>query len=58
MDLVEMVDRSGKRVWQGNFTPLTGAAAPKQPPGLYFVRLYSLPGALLREYAMEVKTAP
>jgi hypothetical protein len=55
---LEMVDRAGKRVWQGNFTPLTGAAAHEQPPGLYFVRLYSLPGALLREYAMEVKPGP
>ena len=53
---LEMVDRTGKRVWQTNFTPAAGVAAPEQAPGIYFVRLYSLPGALLREYVMEIKT--
>jgi hypothetical protein len=53
---LEMVDRAGKRVWQTNFAPAAGVAAPEQQPGIYFVRLYSLPGALLREYVMEIKT--
>src|ERR1700730_9290087 len=53
---LEMVDRTGKRVWQTNFAPAAGVAAPEQQPGIYFVRLYSLPGALLREYVMEIKT--
>jgi hypothetical protein len=53
---LEMVDRTGKRVWQTNFAPAAGVAAPEQEPGIYFVRLYSLPGALLREYVMEIKT--
>ena len=55
---LEMVDRTGKRVWQTNFTPAAGIAAPEQAPGIYFVRLYSLPGALLREYVMEIKAGP
>jgi hypothetical protein len=53
---LEMVDRTGKRVWQTNFAPAAGIAAPEQEPGIYFVRLYSLPGALLREYVMEIKS--
>jgi hypothetical protein len=53
---LEIVDRTGKRVWQTNFAPATGVGAPEQEPGIYFVRLYSLPGALLREYVMEIKT--
>ena len=53
---LEIVDRTGKRVWQTNFAPAAGIAAPEQAPGIYFVRLYSLPGALLREYVMEIKT--
>jgi hypothetical protein len=53
---LEIVDRTGKRVWQTNFVPAAGVAAPEQAPGIYFVRLYSLPGALLREYVMEIKT--
>jgi len=53
---LEMVNRTGKRVWQTNFAPAAGIAAPEQAPGIYFVRLYSLPGALLREYVMEIKT--
>ena len=53
---LEIVDRTGKRVWQTNFAPAAGVAAPEQVPGIYFVRLYSLPGALLREYVMEIKT--
>jgi hypothetical protein len=53
---LEMVDRTGKRVWQTNFAPPAGVVAPGQEPGIYFVRLYSLPGVLLREYVMEIKT--
>ncbi len=55
---LEILDRTAKRVWEGNFARLAGASVPEQPPGLYFVRLYSIPGAMLREYAMEVKPLP
>ncbi|PWU03317.1 MAG: hypothetical protein C5B51_19230 [Terriglobia bacterium] len=54
---LEVVDRNGKRVWQGTIGTGGEAEAPQQPPGLYFVRLYDAPGTLLREYAMEVKAA-
>ncbi len=48
---LEMVDRSGKRVWSGTFP---GAPAASAPAGTYFVRLYSPSGTLLREYGLEV----
>ena len=52
----EMVDRNGKRVFQGEFVPGKGIEAPSQPAGVYFVRLYTIPGVLLREYALEVRS--
>ena len=53
---LRILDRTGKRTWQGNFLSSAGGASiPQQPPGIYFVELYSIPGTLLREYAMEVK---
>jgi hypothetical protein len=52
---LEIVDTTGKRAWQGNFKPEVGASAPALAPGIYFVRLFNIPGTLLREYVMEVK---
>ena len=51
---LEMVDSAGKPVWKGA-TP--GASAPPVPAGLYFVRVYSAAGELLREYGLEVGAA-
>jgi anti-sigma factor RsiW len=54
---MEMVDRSGNRVWQAT-VPARGSKAdfkvPGTQPGVYFVRLYRPPGELLREYGFEV----
>ena len=50
---LEMVDRIGNRVWQGA-TP--GASVPPARPGVYFVRVYSPSGELLREYGLEVES--
>jgi len=54
---LRILDRAGKGVWQENFKPADGAAAPEQAPGVYFVELYSIQGTLLREYVMEIKAA-
>jgi hypothetical protein len=55
---LEMVDRSGNRVWQAT-VPARGPKAdfkvPGTHPGVYFVRLYRPPGELLREYGVEVQ---
>jgi hypothetical protein len=48
---LEMVDRSGKNVWKGAFP---GGAVPSPAPGIYFIRIASPAGELLREYALEV----
>jgi Putative zinc-finger len=53
---LEMVDRNGKRVFQRDFTPGKGVEAPSQTSGIYFVRLYTIPGVLLREYALEIRS--
>src|ERR1039458_9030125 len=54
---LEMVDRSGNRVWQAT-VPARGSKAdfkvPGTQPGVYFVRVYRPPGELLREYGFEV----
>jgi hypothetical protein len=52
---LQILDRTGKRIWQGNFKAGNAVAVPEEPSGIYIVELYTLPGALLREYAMEVK---
>jgi hypothetical protein len=55
---LEMVDRSGNRVWQAT-VPARGSKAdfkvPRTQPGVYFVRVYRPPGELLREYGFEVE---
>jgi hypothetical protein len=54
---LEMVDRSGNRIWQAT-VPARGSKAdfkvPRTQPGVYFVRLYRPSGELLREYGFEV----
>lgn len=52
----EMVDRNGRRVFQRDLIPGKGVETPAQAPGIYFVRLYTTPGVLLREYALEVRS--
>lgn len=49
---LEMVDALGKTVWRGSFP---GARVPARPAGLYFVRVSSIGGELLREYSLEVR---
>jgi hypothetical protein len=55
---LEMVDRSGNRVWQAT-VPARGTKAdfkvPRTSPGVYFVRVYRPAGELLREYGFEVQ---
>jgi anti-sigma factor RsiW len=55
---LEMVGRSGNRVWQAT-VPARGSKAdfkvPRTQPGVYFVRVYRPPGELLREYGFEVQ---
>jgi hypothetical protein len=55
---LRILDRSGKPVWQGNFKTATGALIPAQGPGIYIVELYTIPGAMLREYVLEAKAQP
>jgi hypothetical protein len=52
---LQILDRTGKRIWQGNFKAGNAVAVPQQPLGIYIVELYTIPGTLLREYAMEIK---
>lgn len=56
---LEMVDRSGNRVWQAA-VPAGGSKAdvkvPGTQPGVYFVRVYGPSGELLREYALEAES--
>ncbi len=55
---LEMVDRSGQRVWQAT-VPGQGSKAdfkvPGAQPGVYFVRVYGPSGELLREYGFETQ---
>ena len=52
---LQILDRTGKRIWEGNFKAGSAVAVPEEPLGIYIIELYTLPGTLLREYAMEVK---
>jgi predicted anti-sigma-YlaC factor YlaD len=56
--LIEMVDQSGNRVWQGTIaSPLSAASvtAPPQKRGMYFVRVVLPSGETLREYGLEIR---
>lgn len=48
---LEVVDRFGKRVWQGAYP---GAVTDPLGPGVYFIRISSPQGDLYREYGLEV----
>lgn len=55
---IEMVDRSGKRVWQGAIANPAAAASVTVPPqkrGMYFVRVALPSGETLREYGLEIR---
>jgi hypothetical protein len=55
---VEMVDRSGYRVWRGGFPSLgaTGSVpVPAQKGGAYFVRVTLPSGETLREYSLQLQ---
>jgi hypothetical protein len=57
---LEIVDQLGKRVFQTTFAPAQGASPRVSglAEGVYFARLYSPPGDLLREYALSVGQVP
>jgi hypothetical protein len=50
---LEMVNQTGKQVWRGD---LSGQRAriPGQSSGMYFVRIYTDAGELLREYGLQI----
>jgi hypothetical protein len=55
---LQMVDRLGKQVWQGNVISQDSKAAasvPQMADGVYFVRVFMPSGELLREYGLEVE---
>ena len=54
---LELVDSVGRKVWDGAFQA-GGVQAPRQDPGVYFVRLKSSSGEVLREYGLEVSKTP
>jgi len=58
---LEIVDQFGKEVWRANVVPGPAAASgvkmPGMSPGTYFVRLYDPSHVLLREYAVEARSA-
>lgn len=49
---VQMVNRTGQPVWTGKFP---GGIVSPQSRGMYFVRLYTPAGELLREYGLEIE---
>lgn len=54
---VEVVDADGQAVWSGSFAA-SGTRVPPQRPGIYFVRIRSSNGELLREYGLEISRTP
>jgi len=54
---LEIVDAVGGKVWEGAFQA-GGVQAPRQDAGVYFVRLKSSSGEVLREYGLEVSKTP
>jgi hypothetical protein len=55
---IEMVDRSGNRVWQGaiaNPVSTASVTVPPQKRGMYFVRVALPSGETLREYGLEIR---
>jgi hypothetical protein len=53
---LEIVDARGGVTWKGTFEPAgRSVKVPAQRQGIHFVRIYSLEGALLREYGLDVR---
>ena len=52
---MEIVDQKGGRIFGQEFTAGKAVDAPAQRPGVYFVRLYTLEGKLLREFALNIQ---
>ncbi len=48
---LELVDRDGRAVWKGS---TANPAITPLRPGIYFLRVYSGGGQLLREYGLEI----
>lgn len=58
---LEMVDHVGRPVWQSTLDATivrNGATASPAPPGIYFVRVSTPAGVLLREYALSLADQP
>lgn len=56
---LEIVDARGTVTWQGSYNATDGAVpVPAQRVGVHFVRVYARSGELLREYGLDVQTAP
>jgi hypothetical protein len=54
---IEIVDGTGKQVWRGDLAmPRTTVVAPGQSTGIYYVRVYTPAGGLLREYGLRIGT--
>jgi hypothetical protein len=52
---LELVNQEGKVVWQGAISrPETAVAVPAHQAGVFFMRIYSSTGELLREYGLTV----
>ena len=55
---LEVVDAMGRPVWQGDYAGSAGKVSlPGLAAGVYFARINSRDGALLREYALEIGPA-
>jgi len=54
---MELVDQAGKQVWRGEVSGSRATATvPAQSSGMYFVRIYTRSGDLLREYGLRIGT--
>ncbi len=51
---LELVDPDGRGIWKGS---TASATLPALRPGIYFMRVYSSGGELLREYGLDVEAA-
>jgi hypothetical protein len=51
---LELVDPDGRGIWKG---ATASGTIPALRPGMYFMRVYSSGGELLREYGLEVEAA-
>jgi hypothetical protein len=52
---IEMVDRTGKQVWNGDLiSPGASVIVPAQSTGMHYVRMYTPAGELLREFGLQI----